>query len=404
MPTDHDPMRILQVHCAYREPGGEDSVVSSEAALLRDGGHSVQTFAVNNAQSGVAAAASLGLSLWNPFSARALRTTLEEFQPDIVHVHNTWYTLSAAILREVKRVDVPIVMTLHNYRLLCANGLLFRDAGPCTDCVDGGNMHGVVHRCYRDSLMASVASACNVAVHGGGRTWSRAVDGFIVTSRFAGSLFERGGLDVDKFRYRFHSTADPGERRCTPAMATEVVYAGRLSAEKGADVAIDAWMRAAPPGLNLLVAGDGPLRQTLEARADASVTFLGHLPKADVRQLLLRSRALLFPSVCYETQGMAVLEALGAGVPVVASALGGTPEILGDAAAALVRAGDVEDWAHAIARLNDDDFVMTKGLQSRGRFVEKFSDDIGQSTLQAIYREFVTRPCRDEAMVGPRTA
>jgi glycosyltransferase involved in cell wall biosynthesis len=397
-------MRILQVHCAYREPGGEDSVVNSEAALLRDAGHSVETFAVSNPQTGVAAAVSLGLSLWNPFSARALRTTLEAFHPDIVHVHNTWYTLSAAILREMKRLDVPVVMTLHNYRLLCANGLLFRDGSPCVDCVERGNIHGVVHRCYRDSLVASMASASNVAVHGGGRTWSRAVDAFIVPSHFAGSLFERGGLDVEKFRYRFHSTADPGKRRSFPDVATKVVYAGRLSVEKGADVAIEAWMRAAPAGLNLIVAGDGPLRQTLEARADASVTFLGHLDKADVRQLLLGSRALLFPSVCYETQGMAVLEALGAGVPVVASALGGTPEILGDAAAALVRPGDVEHWADAITRLTDDEFVARKGSQSRERFVEKFSDDIGRSTLETIYREFVTRPCRDEPPIVPSTA
>src|SRR5439155_4864981 len=124
-------LRVLQVHNRYRQLGGEDSVAATEASLLRDAGHAVIEHHVSNPSGGGAAAASLAAAPWNRASAREMRRAVRECEPDVAHVHNTWYTLSPSVLDALSGTGVPVVMTLHNYRLVCANAQLFRDARPC---------------------------------------------------------------------------------------------------------------------------------------------------------------------------------------------------------------------------------------------------------------------------------
>ena len=158
--TGHgEPLKVLQVHNQYRELGGEDTVVAMEAAILRNGGHEVFPYRFSNATNLAGTGVSLLASSWNPRSAARIRRVIEETRPDVAHVHNTWWAASPSIVSALNDAGVPTVVTLHNYRLVCANAMLFRDGKPCEDCVGSHPWHAVRHRCYRGSGPASIVAA-----------------------------------------------------------------------------------------------------------------------------------------------------------------------------------------------------------------------------------------------------
>jgi hypothetical protein len=187
-------MRILQVHTLYREEGGEDAVARAEAELLRRAGHELVPFIAHNPEATVPAAASLLVSAWNPVVARRIRAVAEQVRPDVAHVHNTWFALSPSVIAALGAAGVPVVMTLHNYRLLCVNASLFRDGRPCEDCVGTHPWHGVRHRCYRGSAGGSAAVAAAISVNRLLGTWQRHVRLFLALNEFARERFIRGGL------------------------------------------------------------------------------------------------------------------------------------------------------------------------------------------------------------------
>ena len=379
-------MRILQVHNLYRDAGGEDAVVATEAALLREAGHDVVQHTVHNPAGSVAAAGRLALSTWNTFAARDVARIAEACKPDVAHVHNTWFSLSPAVLRAIRATGTPTVMTLHNYRTICGNGLLLRDGKPCELCVGTHPWHGVRHRCYRDSFPASVAAASNIAFHTRRRTWHTDVDVFLALTAFARDVFVAGGLPAEKIRIKPNFVADAGPREQPPSESNTVLFVGRLSAEKGLDVLVEAWRQAQPSRLELVVVGDGPLRSNLEG-GDGGVRWLGKLPPEEVARLMRASRALVFPSVWYETFGLVLIEAASAGLAVLSSDLGGGAELAGAISpTTLVAAGDVTAWASAISRLEDDNWVDTTGRAARDFYAREFTPDTALASLLDAYR------------------
>lgn len=383
-------LRVLQIHTRYREPGGEDTVAATEAALLRRAGHDVVQHAPRNPHGALAAGAALALSAWNPFAAREVAALVDRQRPDVAHVHNTWFASTVSVVAALAARGVPVVVTLHNYRLVCANAMLHRDGRPCEDCVGRLPWPAVRHRCYRGSLPASLAAATAVAADR--RTWASAVDVFLVLSDFARERFVRAGLPAGRLRVTPNVVADPGPRPQPPSRSGTVVFAGRLSPEKGVDVLLDAWARAAPPGLELLVVGDGPARAALQPRAPAGVTFTGRLAPDEVSALLRRARAAVLPSLWYEGQPMIVLEAFSAGLPVVGSDLGGIPELLaGQGDGWLAAPGDADAWAAALARLRDDDLVDAAGAAARRTWQQRHSPEAGLRALEAAYAQAQAR-------------
>jgi glycosyltransferase involved in cell wall biosynthesis len=380
-------MRILQVHTRYREPGGEDAVVSAEAGLLARAGHEVVPYVAENPTGALPTATSLALSAWNPRAAIALRQAVRRVRPDVAHVHNTWYALSPSVVGALAAAEVPVVATLHNYRLLCANALLFRDGRPCEDCVGTNPWPGVRHRCYRGSAAASAAAAGMIAANRALRTWNRHVRLFLALNDFARDRFVRGGLPAHKIRVKQNFVADPGPRRQPPSASGTVLYVGRLSAEKGVATVLEAWRtELAVRPLELLVVGDGPLRAELERTAPPNVRFLGRVAPSEVRHLMLSSRALLLPSVWYEGQPIAALEALASGLPVVASRLGGIPSLLELADERWLPApGDPSSWSQALGLLGDGAEVDRTGAQLRRRYEAHFSEQVGLRLLEEAY-------------------
>jgi glycosyltransferase involved in cell wall biosynthesis len=380
-------VKIMQIHARYRQPGGEDTVVDAEAAVLREAGHEVVLYGARNPDGRIAAAASTALSPWNPAALRALRKAVDREKPELAHVHNTWHALSPSVLAALHDAHVPVVMTLHNYRLLCANAMLFRDGRPCEDCVGRRPWHGVRHRCYRGSLAASAAAAGTIAFNQRLGTWHRQVDMFLAMTSFARGRFIAGGLPAERIRVKPHFVADPGARTNPPSASNEVLYVGRLSVEKGIGQLVDEFSQTAGhAGLRLVVAGDGPERATLERRAGPGVRFLGQLAPEQVRQRMRSARALAFPSRWYETFGLSLVEAMSAGLPVVATELGGTREILGGRAGWLVPPASPGAWSVALQRLADPAAVDAAGRAARRRWQEYYNADAGLAQLEAAYR------------------
>jgi glycosyltransferase involved in cell wall biosynthesis len=383
-------VKILQIHTQYRQSGGEDIVVATESRLLRDAGHTVTTHLATNPEHRGAAARTFAAAAWNRSAAQKIRGVALQAAPDVVHVHNTWFALSPAILPSLRSLGLPVVMTLHNYRLICAAATLLRDGSPCRDCVGTHPWHAVQHRCYRGSRTQSVVAATSIAVNQARSTWHRDVDRFLALTAFGREMFVAGGLPAERIVVKSNSVTDPGPRPQPPSSSNTVVYLGRLAPEKGIAYLLEAW-RTIPPPLELLVVGDGPLLEPLQALAPERVTFSGWLPSEEIGALLLRARALVFPSVWYEGQGLVALEAAAAGLPVVFSELGAMAGIFAPEAEALAMPpGDPAGMGAVLARLADDGFVDRHGLFCRRRFEERYTHDVATSQLETVYREVVT--------------
>lgn len=382
-------MKVLQIHTEYREAGGEDAVVAAEAELLRSAGHEVVQWTNRNPAGGLAAVRALLQSPSNRGVARAVAAAARNADPDVVHIHNTWYATSPSIFPALRSaVSGPIIMTLHNYRLICANGLLLRDGVPCELCVGAGPWKAIRYACYRDSRAQSAAAAITTAVNRRRGSWADGVDRFLALTDFARCRVIAGGLPPEKVEVKPNFVPDPGERPRSPSESHRALFVGRITAEKGIGTLIEAWARAAPPGLELLVAGDGPLLAELSARDVPGITMLGRVDRAGVQDLMFESRALLFPSEWYEGMPMTLLEAFSSGLPVMGSDLGSMTEMLAPFGNDwLATAGSVDDWAHKLNTLNDDAAVAAGGATARRLWEANYAPHKALENLVNAYRK-----------------
>jgi glycosyltransferase involved in cell wall biosynthesis len=377
-------MRLLQIHNHYRHRGGEDSVVEAEGEILKTAGHTVELYDVSNSGSAASSAGQLLASPWNPMSAARVKTAVQSFQPDLAHIHNTWFALSPSIVPAVASQGVPIVMTLHNYRMTCINAHLLRDGAPCELCVGNSPWQGVRFKCYRNSLPGSIAAALTNSVRQASRSWE-AVSRFVALTAFARDIYIRAGLDPGRISIKPNFVPDLGPRPVLPSESEIVVYAGRISEEKGADVVAAAWERVAPEGLRLLMIGDGPIKEALSLR-HPRVEFVGWLERSEVRRKMLEARALLFPSRAYEGQSMVILEAMASGLPIMASDWRPIRDTLqGQGQQWLREAANIESWVEGIGVIGENSQVDRAGSAVRLAYLSSFTPEIGLRNLEDIY-------------------
>jgi glycosyltransferase involved in cell wall biosynthesis len=394
--TAPDPSRrfdLLQVHNRYRDPGGEDAVVAAEREVLTAAGHQVAVHEVQNPSASLAAAGALALSPWNPFSAVTLGRVIDTHRPELAHVHNTWYSLSSSVLSTLRRRQVPTVMTLHNYRVTCLNGQLFRDGAVCQLCVGRPPYPGIGYRCYRGSLPASLAVAGAVGIERGLGLWDETVELFVVMTEFSRLLLRSAGLPGDRVRVKPHFVADRGRRSTPPSESGTVLFVGRLSSEKGVDGLVEAWSQAETADLTLRIVGDGPLRATLEQRRVPGVELTGWIDPNRVAQELRSARALAVPSIWYEPFGLVLIEGMAAGLPIIASAIGGMPEVVGDVDPAFLPApGDVAAWSASLSMLAAAGAELdAAGSAGRQRYESRYTPEAGLAGLERIYFETLAR-------------
>lgn len=380
-------MRILQLHTGYRQRGGEDEAVQSQRDALREAGHLVHELVAENPNGALAAGSALAMASWNPFAAARVERAAAALRPDVAHVHNTWFAMSPSVIWQLHKRRIPIVMTLHNYRLACANSLFLRDGTPCTSCSGRLPLPAIRHRCYRGSRAQSAVAASSIALHRALRTWSTKVDRYIVLSEFARDQFLRVGLPASRMEVGRNFVPDPGPRAESPARSRTILFVGRISPEKGLHVLLAAWRAAALRDMELVVVGDGPARAELQANAPASVTFRGRCDPADVRSQLLAARALVIPSIWFEGQPLVALEGLAAGTPLLLSEIGALPEVIGSSGAGWTfPAASVPALAERLREVALDAEVAERGRRARARFDERFGQDRVVGDLAGAYR------------------
>lgn len=385
-------MNILQLHAGYRIPAGEDTVVAAEAAVLRHGGHEVVQHLAHNPPGSVDAIKVLARSLDNRQQYRRVRDLLDEHQPDLAHLHNTWFSLSTSVIDAIADHGTPLAVTVHNYRLGCLNSTLFRGSSVCTACVDRTPWSGVVHGCYRDSRVLSAIAATEVMVSRRRGVLER-VDRFVAPSRFMADRLVDIGVPADRLVIKPHFTDDPGPRAAPPSASCDVVFIGRLAPGKGLETLLRAWDRASSTpdfDLRLTVVGDGPLADLAREAAPRGVDFVGWIDSSEVRERLLRARAFAFPSEWYEPFGMVLLEAMSAGVPIVATTSSDAPRITNTPSSLIAPGSDEHALAECILRL-DDTTVDEVGAAARTRFEREYAPARGLAALETLYQALIDR-------------
>lgn len=398
-------MRVLVVHNRYRSdaPSGENHVVDAETTLLREGGHTIEAFEVSSdaiASFGRARRASLPAQVvWAPGSRRDLARAIAGFRPDVVHLHNTFPLLSPSVLAATRAAAVPVVATLHNYRLICAGGTLFRDGAVCHDCVGASPLPGIRHGCYRDSSILTMPNATSIVVNTG--RWRRDVDAFIALSSAEAAVFARAGFPADRLvvKPNFVRDRNDGAALARRRRAGEhVLYLGRLAPEKGISVLREAWTRHQPAGgftHQLVIAGGGPLADEVQAWAanDPSVEFVGHRSAAECADLIDRAITVVVPSVWEETFGLVVVEAKVAGVPAVATDHASFPDLIESGRdGLLVPPGDAVSLARALAVLDADPArAEAMGSAARTSYEQRYTPERNLRQLEEIYEGAVAR-------------
>jgi glycosyltransferase involved in cell wall biosynthesis len=322
-------MKILLVHNFYQLPGGEDQVFAQETELLRGRGHQVLVYQASNDQvKGQNPLVTVANTIWNQRTHRELRELMHREKPDIVHVHNTFQVISPAIYYAANEEGIPVVQTLHNYRLLCPASTFFRDGNVCEDCLGKAvPWPGVLHSCYRGSKTASAAVTVMLATHNYKQTWNQTVSAYIALTGFARNKFIEGGFPSEKiFVKPNYLQTDPGPG---DGEGNYALFVGRLTPEKGISTLLEAW-RHFGNGLPLQIAGDGPLAPDVEkaGREMESVTWLKWLPRAEILQRMKDASVLILPSTWYEGFPMIIAEAFAVGLPVIASNLGSMSTIV----------------------------------------------------------------------------
>lgn len=388
-------MKITIAHNRYQQAGGEDKVVAAEAALLSRRGHQVEMLAFDNEAIGSSPAARVTAavgSFGSLPSFRRVRAELSRFQPDVLHVHNFMPTLSPAIFFAAAKAHVPVVQTLHNFRLICANAQLFREGTTCELCLQQRSfLPSVRHGCYRSSRLGSAVVGGAMAAHAAVGTWQNRVDRYIALSTFAAGKLGGSRVPAHKIRVKPNFVVDNGLGQGDAGFA---LYVGRLSEEKGLAtlIAADALGKLERP---VHIAGDGPMRSEVEracARAGGRLRYLGPQSEEGVRALMRAATVLLVPSLWYEGFPMVMVEALSLGLPVIASRIGGLPEIIEDAVCGFLHApGDASALGDALRKFAAlaPQQVGAMREAARTRFKRRYSEDTNYELLMQIYAEAI---------------
>lgn len=391
-------MKVLQVHEYYQQPGGEDQVVAAERSLLTGKGHEVRQFLVHNDRVAEFSAVELATAtIWSRESYRAIRSELRELRADVMHVHNTLPLLSPAVYYAAAAESVPVVQTLHNYRLVCPAGTLFRDGSTCEDCVGKAvTWPSVLHACYRNSRTANLAITSMLAFHKLKGTWSERVNEYVALTDFARDVYIRGGLPAEKISVKPNFVdLEAAPRRSTgPSTNRFALFVGRLAPEKGLNTLLDAW-RELGAGLPLKVVGDGPLAAEVKRASQhgAAVEWLGRRPSEEVLDLMREAYLLVFPSTWYEGFPVTLAEAFACGLPVLASDLGSMRSVVEDGLTGRrFPAGNATALAETVRwAVANPGRVEEMGLAARREYEQKYSPETNYRQLQEIYRRAIER-------------
>ncbi len=377
-------MRILVAHNQYHYRGGEDTVVDAEVALLRRHGHQVEVYRRDNAELSRMSAPQTALAtLWSRRTLDDLARIVERFAPDLVHAHNIFPLISPSLYAGARRHRLPMVQTLHNFRLVCPQAMLVRHGRSCMDCVGHLPWRGIARRCYRQSYVQSSAVAAMLVMHRLRRTWQRDVTRYIVLNQMCRDIFSAGGLPLDKLVIKPNFVVADGEPDwCQRAGG---VFIGRLSDEKGLHVLIQAMQQL--PERRIAVYGKGPLQDLV---MDAPGLDYRGFQTPDVLARRMHAAAyLVMPSTGVESFGLVAVEAFACGTPVIASRQGGLLElVVHGKTGLLVTPGDAAELAQAIAFAEaHPERMRAMGRAAWEAYLAHYTPERNYEQLLRIYRQ-----------------
>ena len=392
-------MRILIAHNRYQVMAGEDVVVESEMSLLKSHGHAIALLEADNQSiKGAIGKAKAAVSvIYSHSSKQRLKEMIQQFHPDVVHIHNSFPLLSPSLYDACSESNVPVVQTLHNYRVACPSAKLFRDGKICETCIGKTvPLAGIVHRCYRDSLPESIAVAAMITAHNIRHTWQEKVDAYITLTSFQKAKMEQIGLPSYKIHVKPNFLFDPVT--LPPSQPDRyALYVGRLWSEKGINTLIDAYITQNIQ-IPLKIVGDGILQDSLQQQVQQAglshrIEFLGWQKKPEVLALMQKAQFLIFPSVWYETFGLSMIESFACSVPVIASRLGGMAEIVEDKQTGLLfEAGNPQDLAEKINwAIAHPERMLAMGRQSRSTYEQHYTPETNYRQLMSIYEKVIRR-------------
>ena len=391
-------MRILLIHNYYRSAslGGEDFVFQMERDLLQAAGHEVLTYTRSNddfRESNVADQLKVVSGMCNSSrSRRDILSLVRNRPPDVAHVHNFFPLISTSAHETCHELGVPVVQTVHNYRLVCTAATHYREGAVCELCVGGNAWAAVRHRCYRSSLLGSVAVSSTISRQWSSGIWARAVTRFIALTRFAADRLRAEGVESERIVIKPNHVIPMND------VALErqhyAVFVGRLAAEKGVMTMLEAWREL--PDLPLKIIGDGPLRGVLEQtirEQNLAAEVVGPRSRAETLRMVSGALLQVIPSEWFEGMPMVALEAWAQGTPVVAARIGGLAEMLGEDEFGLgFVPGDPRSLALAVRRLAQDPALRLRfEAAGRGRVSKEFGPDMALSALESIYRGAMAR-------------
>ena len=319
------PAKVLIVHNRYLYRGGEDTVVDEEINLLRSNGHDVELYTRDNKDiEKLGAIKSFATALWSRKTSADLDRIINDFRPDIIHCHNTFPLISPSIYWAASRHKIPIVQTLHNFRLSCIQAMFLRNDSLCEDCLGRSPWRGVIHKCYRKSLPQSLALATILSSHRLIGTYSSKVSCYIALNDFCRDVFIKGGLPHDRIKVKPNFVDISYIKR--PEKKSNPLFVGRLSPEKGIKLLTDALIKT--QDITIDVVGTGPLQALLEN--NNTFHLHGEMPYDNVKRFMHNASFLIMPSIWYENFPRTLVESFAIGCPVIASRIGALAQIIDD--------------------------------------------------------------------------
>lgn len=383
-------MKILVIHNRYLENGGEDRVVDSEIGMLKDHGNEVLYYCHSNEEiknMGILARARFLFRdiSWNRKSYQEIKDLVWKEKPDIAHIHNIFIYLSPSVYFALKESHIPIVQTLHNYRLICLKGTFYAKNRICEDCLSGKLFKAVFKKCWRGSFLLTFFLA-RMLKNTRRNIFRDSPDAFIALSGFSRDKFAEAGFPKEKLfvKPNFVDFKPNEENRENYGL-----FLGRLVDYKGVNTLVRAYNELNSYYLNII--GDGPMLDEVKKRIRNSknIQLLGSFPHEKAMSYLRKAAFVVFPSECYENMPLAIVESLACGIPVIAANLGAMKEIIQDNITGLLfKAGDPNDLAEKIKFLMGNSNLYEKmRLGARKSYEEKFTSCINYKAIMNIYHK-----------------